>query len=282
MKGKLILLALVFAFLFFGCTALEGSGVSSPVSTGGYDKGVSSEMAPSAPTMDYSSAQGASSGTQNMVIKEGSIKVKVAQGTLEDKKAQLTDLIKKSGATVAYVGYNEYDTETQYWVTIKIAPDKFDSFTNSLKDLGEIKSIDTSLEDVTEQYTDIDTHISNLQKELDRLNTLYDQAQNVDEILSIEREVTRVQTDLEGYQQQKLDLQRRTAKSTITVTLTEEKPAVEKDLFVPLEQLGAIFFGAMGAAIMIIAGALGFIIPGLIVLAVLYLLYKAFFAKKKK
>jgi hypothetical protein len=278
MKGKLIFLTLVFAFLFFGCTALEGSGVSSSKE----ETGVSyPEMAPSADA-DYAYEAGYSTGTQNMVIKEGSVVVKVEQGTLEEKKTRLTDLIKENGATTSYVGYNEYSTETQYWVTIKISPNKFDSFTESLKDLGEIKSIDTSLEDVTEQYSDINTRISNLEKELDRLNALYSKAEKIDEILAIEREVTRVQTNLEIYQQQKLDLERRSAKSTITVTLTEEKPAMEKDLFVPLEELGAIFFGAMGAAIMIIAGALGFIIPGLIILAVLYLLYKAFFAKKKK
>jgi hypothetical protein len=271
---------LVFAFLFFGCTALEVSGTSSYY---GGDKGVTSypEMAPSAGA-DYAYEESYSTGTQNMVIKEGSVRVKVEEGTLEDKKARLTDLIRENGATTSYVGYNEYDTETQYWVTIKIAPNKFDSFTESLKELGEIKQIDTFLEDVTEQYADINTRISNLQKELDRLNALYSKAEKIDEILSIEREVTRVQTQLEIYQQEKLDLERRSAKSTITVTLIEEKPPMEKDLFVPLEQLGAIFFGAMGAAIMIIAGALGFIIPGLIVLAVLYLIYKAFFAKKKK
>ncbi len=279
MKGKLVLLTLVFAFLFFGCTALEGNGASYP------SKGETAVSYPGmAPSADagYYYEGGASTGTENMVIKEGSVVVKVEQGTLEDKKTRLTDLIRENGATTSYVGYNEYSTETQYWVTIKIAPNKFDSFTESLKDLGEIKSIDSSLEDVTEQYTDINTRISNLQKELDRLNALYSKAEKIDEILSIEREVTRVQTNLEIYQQQKLDLERRSAKSTITVTLTEEKPAVEKDLFVPLEALGAIFFGAMGAAIMIIAGALGFIIPGLILLAVLYLIYKAFFAKKKK
>lgn len=279
MKAKLALLALVFAFLFFGCTALEGSG-TTPIYREGYSE--SSAGVAYAPSADYAYEGGYSTGTQNMVIKEGSVRVQVEQGTLEEKKSRLSDLIRENGATTSYVGYNEYTTETQYWVTIKISPNKFDSFTESLKELGEIKQIDTSLEDVSEQYADINTRISNLQKELDRLNGLYDKAEKVEEILSIEREVTRVQTQLEIYQQQKLDLERRSAKSTITVTLVEEKPAVEKDLFVPLEELGAIFFGAMGAAIMIIAGALGFIIPGLIILAVLYVLYKAFFGKKKK
>ncbi|MEM4272351.1 MAG: DUF4349 domain-containing protein [Candidatus Bilamarchaeaceae archaeon] len=275
MKAKLMLLALAFAFLFFGCAALEGGGYRE--SYGDSSPGISY-----APSVDYAYEEAYSAGTKTMVIKEGSVRVKVEQGTLEEKKSRLSDLIRENGAEVAYVGYNEYSTETQYWGTLKIAPGKFDAFMESLKELGEIKSIDTSLEDVTEQYVDINTRISNLQKELERLNALYEKAEKVDEILSIEREVTRVQTELEIYERQKLDLERRSAKSTITVTLVEEKPPVEKDLFVPLEQLGAVFFGAMGAAIMIIAGALGFIIPGLVVLAILYLAYKALFARKKK
>lgn len=283
MKGKIALLVLVFAFLFFGCTALEGGGESTPSYSGGSSgSGVSYETA-SSPTMDYASGGGStSSAPQAVVIKEGSITVKVPEGTLEDKDARLKGIISQYGGTISDMGYNEYDTEKQYWITVKIAPDKFDSFTGALKDLGELQSMDTSLEDVTEQYSDINTRITNLQTELDRLNGLYDKAENVDEILSIEKEVTRVQTDLDIYQQQKLDLERRAAKSTVRVTLTEEKPAVQKDLFVPLEQLSGVFFGALGAAILLIAGAIGFLLPGVIVLLILYGIYKAIKGRAQK
>jgi len=97
----------------------------------------------------------------------------------------------------------------------------------------------------------------------------------------IEREVTRVQTSLEMYQRQSLDLERRSAQSTITVYLVEEKPEFETDFVMPLEEMLALFLGAMVAAIMLVAGAAGFIIPLAILFVILRAIYLALRKKKK-
>ena len=207
--------------------------------------------------------------------------IDVETGTLDQKKEELSIIMDDYNVQVSDIWFNEYSTEKRYAVTLKIAPTKFDEFMESLSALGEISSIDTSLEDVTEQYTDLQTRIENLEEELARLNELYAEADNVEEILMIEREVTRVQTNLEIYQGRALDLERRSAMSTVTVYLVEEKPALETDLLIPLSEILNLFFGALSFGIMIIVGLVGFLIPLGIVFAVLRAIYQAVKRKKK-
>ncbi|MCP4646281.1 MAG: DUF4349 domain-containing protein [bacterium] len=285
MNAKLAILAFVSLFMFFGCIGMDEV-------TGGYaepDYGYSTKaMGAPAPTMAEEAYYGGYDSydqdyaNEQMMIKQGSVSVKVETGMLDEKKDQLSTIIDDYNAELTYITFNEYTTEKRYSVTIKIAPSKFDSFMDSISTLGEIKSIDSSVEDVTEQYTDLQTRISNLQEELTRLNELYDEARNVEEVLMIEREVTRVQTSLEIHQRQALDLERRSAQSTITVYLVEEKPEFETDFVMPLEEMLALFLGAMVAAIMLLAGAAGFLLPLAILFLVLRAIYRAVTKKKKK
>lgn len=281
MDAKLAILAFVSLFMFFGCIGMDEVTGGRAAYEGDYATKASYAPAVAEPAY-YDSAGGYDNyATEQMVIKEGSLSVKVETGTLEEKKDALSTLINDYKADLTYIRFNEYTTEKRYALTVKIAPSKFDSFMEEVSLLGEVKSIDSSVEDVTEQYVDIQTRITNLEKELARLNALYDEADNVEEILMIEREVTRVQTSLEIYQRQALDLERRSAQSTITVYLIEEKPEFETNFVIPLEEMLALFLGAMVAAIMLIAGAAGFLLP----LAILFLVARAIYLavrKKKK
>jgi hypothetical protein len=164
---------------------------------------------------------------------------------------------------------------------MKIDPKNFDYVLGEVKGLGEVKSVDTNLEDVTTQHQDLEIRIRNLNAELDSLNALYNRTDKIEDILKIRDEIGNVQTQLEIYQGQKLDLERRAAKSTITIYMYEEKPALDRNLLVPLGDLGNIFFGGMGLAIAVIAGLAGFAIPGLIVLGIAFYAWKLVRKQKK-
>ncbi len=281
MNAKLAVLTFVSLFMFFGCIGMDEV-------TGGYaepDYGYSTK-AMGVPMMAEEAYGGYDSYdyeyNNQMIIKEGSLSVKVETGTLEEKKDQLSSILDEYNAELSYIRFNEYTTEKRYAVTVKIAPTKFDSFMDSVSTLGEVTNIDTSFEDVAEQYTDLQTRINNLQEELTRLNALYEEADNVEEVLMIEREVTRVQTELEIYQGRALDLERRSAKSTVTVYLIEEKPALETDLIMPLEEILNLFFGSLSFAIILLVGLAGFLIPLILVFLVLRAIYRAVTKKKKK
>ena len=284
MKGKLAILAFVSLIMFFGCIGMDEVTESRDYYLEpGYDYSSKGMPAPMVVTesMDYGGYNSYDyEYDEQMVIKEGSVSINVETGTLEEKKDELSAIMDEYNVEISSIWFNEYSTEKRYAVTVKIAPSRFDSFMESISSLGAVKSIDTSFDDVTEQYTDLQTRISNLEEELARLNELYAEARNVEEILMIEREVTRVQTELEIYQGRALDLERRAAKSTVTVYLIEEKPALETNLMLPLEEILNLFFGAFSTAILLIVGLAGFLIPLAVIFVILRAVYLAL--KKKK
>ncbi len=272
---KMLIALLVGMVLFAGCTGssvLDELGVA-PGGTGS-NGGLEKSVAPG-----YGDASG---GGGQVVIKTGSARVKVAQNTLEDGYARLKNIVSDMGGDISAVSYNEYTTEKGYYLTLKIDPGKFDQMLGGIKKLGEVKSVDTNLEDVTTQYQDLEVRIRNLREELDALNALYNKTDTIEDILKIRAEINNVETQLEIYEQQKLDLERRAAKSTITVYLYEEKPSIEKDFIVPLGDLAAVFFGALGFAIMAIAAIVGFLLPGLIVLGAIWAAWKLMHRSKRK
>jgi hypothetical protein len=281
MDHKKFILAFGLMLLFFGCTGPleEFNGTKGTYDSGSYARGMEPAIA-EAPSYsgeylggtyyDYNEGY----YEEQMVIQTGYVSVKVQEGALEEKAAAVRGYVSDVRGVYSGISYYETSTTKNYHITVKVPPSRFDEFVSKLKEMGEIKSMDTSLEDVTEQYMDIENRIANLEEELARLNELYDMAEDVEDVLAIEREVTRVQTQLEWYGQQKLDLERRSSLSTVTVHVYEEKSPVHTNLLLPLEQVLAVFFGALSFAIVFLAGALGFLIPVAIIVLVLWSIWK--------
>lgn len=211
--------------------------------------------------------------TGQYVTKQGYISLRVAEGALQPKYEGLRERLKDEGALLSDVNYNELGDRKEYSFAIRIVPGKFDSVMKDIQDYGEVKDISVQLEDVSEQYVELDLRIKNREAELERLQKLYNQSDNVSDLLEVERELTRVETELEVLKQQKQNIVSKVELSTITVNIYEDKPAASR-LTLSLESLGSLFFGAIAAAITLIVLAAGFLLPIAIVLGLLWLAYK--------
>ncbi len=267
--NRVVVFSLLACILMFGCMGVMEEGAYE---SGGM--GMAREaLAPAYPASDsYSEGQ--------YVTKEGSMTIKVPEGTLQDRFDEMKGNLSSEGAQTSDIRYTEYGNRRQYTMVVKVAPSKFDRINEMLKGIGEVKDISVQLEDVTKQYTDLDTRIKNKEVELERLYKLYNMSDNVSDLLSVEREVTRVETELELLKQQKQYLVSKVERSTIAITIYEEKPA-STQLTMPLESLGQWFFTAVAAAISLIVVAAGFLLPIALVALLLWHGYKRFFRGKK-
>jgi hypothetical protein len=266
LKSFVVLFALL-AILSFGCIGSQLSDLGG---------GTSSSGETVAPSMLPAPAQSASASERSgqLVTRESDITIKVPTGTLEAKFNSAKVLLADAGAQTSGLTYSELSDRKEYTLTVKIPPSKFDAVNQQLKSIGEVMGISVNLEDVTKQYNDLDTRINSSQIELDRLYTLYDRSENISDLLLIEQEITRVETDLRLFESEKQDLVSMIDLSTISVTIYEEKPATQQ-VNPSLEGLGTLFLGALVVAISLIAALAGFLLPLIIVLAVLWLVYKA-------
>ncbi|MFA5105646.1 MAG: DUF4349 domain-containing protein [Candidatus Micrarchaeia archaeon] len=280
-KMMIIALLAVFLLVFAGCASLGNLGGGGEASSYGGGTNYVKTSTP-APAYAYDSSSGTSgqSAGSGMVIKTANAVVEVQAGTLEDKYARLKDRITSLGGQISSADYYETDSSKNYNIVMKVKPADFESLSGIFRSLGTVKSMNSNVQDVGEQYTDLEIRISNLQKQRESLLALLDRNGTLSDVLAVENELNRVQTQIEIYQSQKLDLDRRIGMSTVAVNLYEEAPAVDKNVLLPIKEVGNIFLGALGFAILAISAIAGFGIPVAIALGVLYLAYLKFFKKK--
>lgn len=120
------------------------------------------------------------------------------------------------------VGGNYGADMTRYaYLVLRIPADKLDDFVGEIKDASNVRSFGESTEDVTLQYTDLDTHIKALREELDALFSMMEQATSMKDILSIQSQITDVRYEIESYESQLRVYDNQVTYSTVYLDLYE-------------------------------------------------------------
>lgn len=82
--------------------------------------------------------------------------------------------------------------------TLRIPVDRLEQFSADLSNLGVVTSSTSSQEDVTLAYVDLEAHIKALNTERDSLLRLLEQAESVEDIITIQQRISNVQYELES------------------------------------------------------------------------------------
>jgi hypothetical protein len=108
--------------------------------------------------------------------------------------------------------------------TVRIAAEKFDAFLKALPALGELQSSSRKADDVSEEFYDVAARLKNKKIEEARLIELLQKATGkLTEVLTVEKELSRVRDEIERIEGRLRFLTNQTDLSTITITLREVK-----------------------------------------------------------
>lgn len=106
--------------------------------------------------------------------------------------------------------------------TLRIPTEHYRAFLASAGDLGAVSSLKESTKEVTAEFYDIEARIRNKQKEEQRLNRILEERPGkLDDVLSVEREVSRVRQEIEVMQGRLRVLQDLTSYSTVSISVLE-------------------------------------------------------------
>ena len=157
--------------------------------------------------------------SQRKIIKNGNLYIE----TLEFDK-----FIRELEASVTtYNGYVEYSSQygsknyRSASYTIRVPYQNYDEFVSVIGDLGTVTSSNTSVDDVTLQYVDIEARISALTAQRDSYMSLLDRANTIEEILEIQRYLSDVNYQIESYTSQLNTLKNKVSYSTVTLSIDE-------------------------------------------------------------
>jgi len=134
--------------------------------------------------------------------------------------AQAQQVAAGAGGSVLSSQIYRNDDSVTAQLVLSVPSAEFERVLDDLRSLGDKVTTDSiSGQDVTEEYVDLKSRERNLRATEESLLRLYDKAQNVEEALSIQRELTNVRGEIEMVQGRIKYLDQHTAYSQITLDI---------------------------------------------------------------
>ena len=144
-------------------------------------------------------------------------------------------------------------------LTLSVPAEKLDIVLTQLSALGTVSYRSAQAEDVTATYIDTQARIGPARDSIERVRALMAKATDLQQLLVLESELTRRQSDLDALTQQLADLDKRTTMSEVTVAMWTPAAAAVVD-----EGTGAV--GGLRGAWQALLSSLTVILTGLAVL----------------
>lgn len=160
------------------------------------------------------------------IIRTGEVRLQVDD--YEAARANLTEVAESRGGYVSDSSQRVHGNDGAEWtsgrVVLRVPAEDFSEAMAAVEREGRVRQSETSTRDVTEQVVDLEARLENLRAERDRLRTLYDRANDTEDVIAVERRLSEVQTEIEQTEARLQNIQRRVAYATITVRMEEPRP----------------------------------------------------------
>jgi|FLYL01.1.fsa_nt_gi uncharacterized coiled-coil protein SlyX len=108
-------------------------------------------------------------------------------------------------------------------LTFKVPPDRFRAVIDRLGELGELRSLQISADDVTERVVDLESRIRTTEASIARLRSLLAEATDIEGIVELERELAEREANLEVLRGELRTLSERVAMATLTLRLVQAR-----------------------------------------------------------
>ncbi|MDA1279065.1 MAG: DUF4349 domain-containing protein [Chloroflexi bacterium] len=132
----------------------------------------------------------------------------------------LDDISKIATAAGGWVVSSVQSRQFQGSISVRVPADRFDDVIEQLTDLAaKVNFVTTRSEDFTEEFTDVTARSQTLRDTLERLRVLYDRAFSVEDAITIQKEITNIQSNLESLEARLKFLSQSSAFSFISVSL---------------------------------------------------------------
>jgi acetolactate synthase regulatory subunit len=185
-------------------------------------------------------AQGAAEGAeeseapaQQPEVAPGSMLVRTGQAslqvdTLESGIARVREVARRTGAVIANTSMEGGNQQTRAAsLELRIPSERFDEAVNGLAPIGKLESVNVSVEDVGEEYVDVQARVANARRLEQRLvELLANRTGKLADVLTVERELARVREQIERYEGRMRYLRTRASISTLSIAIHEPLPLV--------------------------------------------------------
>ena len=107
--------------------------------------------------------------------------------------------------------------------TVRVPVGRYEEFLDAAQKLGEVRSVRSDSQEVTEEYYDVDGRIRNKKKTVERLLALEEKTGELKDVLEVDRELDRVQEEIDRLEGRMRVLNDLTSLITVNLTIYEIK-----------------------------------------------------------
>lgn len=225
--------------------------------------GVSREEAADAVTFtsDGEKAEAEQTGQKPAIISVGTVSVRADD--VGDARFEVQKVVDRAGGSITD-SETRTDEEGQVRdarLVLRVPSTEFTETIDALEKIGDLEASSTTSEDVTTQMVDTAVRIRIQRESIARIEELLARAATIGDVVSVERELTQREAELNSLLRQRAYLADQTSLSTITVHLQRhpEDGGPEKegeDGFLAGFEAGWDALGAAAVALATVAGAL--------------------------
>ncbi len=202
---KRILLSFIAISIFISCNS---NNTSLSKEEGLY----MSEM----PPIDNQKADKLKQSFTRKIIREGTVKFETGDAIGTNKF--ISGIAKELKGYISKDEIRDYKDRIEHSLVIRIPVEQFDVLLSKISNhAGKLESRDINSRDVTEEYIDVDARLNAKSALENRYKELLNQAKNVNEILSIEKELGKLREDIESVEGRLRYLKDNISMSTLTV-----------------------------------------------------------------
>ena len=158
----------------------------------------------------------------NRIVRTANVNLEVGDGRLNTTINQATDVVRK--AKGIYVGSSTTvpsGEPASGQVTFRVPVDAFESVLRELKGLGTYRGEESSTEDVTNQYIDLNAQLAAWRAQERVYLRLLDRARSVTDVIAVQNQLQQVQSNIERLQGQVNYLEDQSSFSTIVLHVSE-------------------------------------------------------------
>ncbi len=228
--------------------------------------------------------------TEKKIIKNGNLSLKVEQ--TEKAVDEITSIVRNQAGEVFSTNfYERIKGQKSGSMTVKVPVNKFETTLEEIKKTAtQVISESTTGQDVTERYTDLEAQLKNKRAEEESFLKILDQAQEIEDILAVIKQLSRVRGEIERLEGQLRFMNSQTDMSTIVIEISEDveiSPA--QNDWRPWEVIKKSFSDLIVRSQDFVDNTIRFIIigipsliPTLIIIWIIYLVGKKIWSKFKK
>jgi hypothetical protein len=282
-KRPLLAVGLALLLLLAGCSGGGGSAdmaateaameQSADGGDAAYDSDEREQQATGTPGAEASGSADAQASNR-MRIKTAQFRVRVTD--FEASRTNLTTAARDHGGYVASseIRTDEIDNETYSdgRIVYRVPAENYSEFLETVRAQGTVVNEEEDVNDVTQRHADLEARLESLKAERDRLRELYEQANDTEDVLRVQRELSDVQREIETTEARLRTLDNKVAYSTVTVQLHEERPErdYEQDKWYETGVLSAFLESVNGVIVTMRALVVGlaYVLPYLAVFGV--------------